>query len=87
MQAIHPQHARHADGLAADATALRVQRLDLRIQPHPRHFALDLGEEHLATRALLLQGELGAGKTALVHRHGALLRDPFRHARSVPAWN
>jgi len=84
LKTVHAQHLRHADGLAPDASALRVQGLDHGHQARPRHDALHLGEKLLAPGALLLHRVLGAGKAALAHVVVAVKFSSPMHACAVP---
>ena len=67
---VHAQHALQAHRRTAAAIALRVIRQQCRDQRGPRRRRLDLGQEALASRQLLLAGELGVGKARLLHRVG-----------------
>lgn len=85
LKTVHTQHPGHPEGLAADAPARWVQRLDDSDQPLPRHDALHLGEKLLAPRELLLHCVLSTGKAALGYGRSPLWFNAFTQARVVPA--
>src|SRR5207247_1732885 len=61
-----PQHLRQTQAWAP-LLVLRIVRLDHRNQARPRHHLLHLGQEFLASRALLLQSKFGFCKGDLLH--------------------
>ena len=63
---VHAQHARQSDRRAASAFDLRIERLNNLVQFAPRRHAVDLGQEAVAPRQLLLGGVFEVGK-ALLH--------------------
>jgi hypothetical protein len=55
---VHAQHARQSDRWPTGAFDLRIERLDGFMQFAPRGHAVDLGQEAIAPRQLLLGGVL-----------------------------
>lgn len=63
---VHAQHALQPDRRSPGALDRRIERLDQFVQPAPRRHAVDLGQEVVAPRRLLLGGVFKVGK-ALLH--------------------
>ena len=63
---VHAQHASQSDRRPTSAFDLRIERLDGLMQLAPRRHAVDLSEEAVAPRQLLLGGVFEVGK-ALLH--------------------
>jgi hypothetical protein len=63
---VHAQHAGQTDRRTTRAFDLRIERLDQFMQPAPRSDAVDLSEETVTPRDLLLGGVLEVGE-ALLH--------------------
>ena len=65
---VHAQHAGKADRRAARTASLGTVRLDQLVQLALRRHAVDLGEEAVAPRQLLLGGVFEVGKASLHDR-------------------
>ena len=73
---VHAQHARQPNRWPAGAFDLRIERLDQFVQPAPRLHAVDLDQEAVAPRQLLLGGVSKVGK-ALLHGRGRTVVMPI----------